>query len=98
MPSVNYQFYAGEKKYIGIDVTSSDAFTVSNPTFELITQSSKSVVIPETTAISSVISKGHRIRYLLDSDGLAANNYTAVFSFDRDSIEKRIKKIEIKIE
>ena len=97
MSSYSRIYNAGEQKYLGVDVTSSDAFTVTNPEFSLVRCSDNSVVIAITAAEQEALSNGTRVKYNLDATGLSAGEYLAVFEFDRDGIEHRVETQDILI-
>jgi len=90
-------YVSGESKYIGIDVTSEDSFTVSSEVFSLKRCSDQSLILDEVAAEQSAITDGIQVKYNLDTAGLETGSYLAIFEFLKDSVEKRKKTIQIKI-
>ena len=90
-------YLSGEQKFAAIDVTSEASFSVSGQIFSLKRCSDQTLILDGVAADTEVITDGHKIKYNLDTSGLAAGSYLGVFEFSRDGIETRKKTIHIKI-
>lgn len=96
-------FQKGDIDIFGVRVKSTDIFTATDPTFELRTCPGYAPVLAETPAdfvgdgpFSSI--KQADIVYNLDTTELDPGEYVAIFGLRIDSLRRRLKKLNIRIE
>jgi len=90
-------YLSGEQKYAAIDVTSEATFAVSDEVFSFKSCADQTIILDEVAAEQEAIDDGIRVKYNLDTDGLADGAYLGIFEFMRVGIEKRKKTINIRI-
>lgn len=99
MAVIDYEFLPGEIKFVGIKVTSQDAFTVGSQTVE-ISKCPENTVEVATTAAELVDVSGTEkdIKYNVDSSVLSGPSvFAAEFTFIRDGLETRKRKVHFKL-